>query len=90
MLRSGGGMYEIKVGFGNDTKSQHILWIELWAEDYTLMPGQRFEIHAGGEDVLPWCNIVACQNATQIDLEACSEYEVYDGETLFECGHHRQ
>ncbi|MBI1852615.1 MAG: hypothetical protein HYR85_19910 [Planctomycetes bacterium] len=50
----------------NDRGRPHIIWIEPWAEDYTLAPGDELRFDAEGPAETPWFELVESENQLSI------------------------
>jgi hypothetical protein len=86
-----------KVGFRNDRKAHHTIWIEPWANDYTLKPGEELELVVMGGDlhpmklrnVQPYFYIVESEGATQVYCENTADFKVTQGGRELQNGHQR-
>ena len=67
-----------------------IVWVEPWAEDFTLLPGEEVEIIARNDSEQPWFFLIEWPESTQIYLEASSDFEVLQNGNRLECGHNRK
>jgi hypothetical protein len=85
-----------KIGIKNNQARICLVYIEPWAGDYTLLPGESLEIHARNSTVLPWFNIVEHAKCIQAYIEVPAfelrntTFEVYQEGKPIECGHNRQ
>jgi hypothetical protein len=68
----------------NDAKRPRVIWMEPWAEDFTLLPGEEFEIVAHDRAKQPWFALVEWQDATQVYVESLSGWDVQDGAKMYE------
>jgi hypothetical protein len=90
--------YFAKIGVSNDEAQLRVIWVEPWADDYTLLPGESLEIHVHTPVGQPWFNVVAHGRHTQVYVEvppsdlmnARIRIEVYQGTQLLQPGHNRQ
>jgi hypothetical protein len=80
--------------------------LEPWADDFTLLPGEEFEIIARDKVKQPWFALVESPDATQVYVESLSCWDSEDGAAAYEqsvgcfdvlrdgkrleCGHNRQ
>jgi hypothetical protein len=64
--------------------------VEPWGEDYTLLPQEELEIMIHYEAELPWFHLVERDHSTQVYIETCNEFEIYQKGDRLECGHKRQ
>jgi hypothetical protein len=83
-------IHSAKIGVTNSTARPRIVWVEPWAEDYTLMPGEELVITAQDNADQPWFHVVEWPESTQIYIEAGGAFEVLQGGRRLECGHNRQ
>ena len=78
----------------NETGQPRVVWIEPWGGDFTLLPGDTFEIVATDLATRPCFSIVEQEDGTQIYVEVPDpthcEYEVLHGGTRLPVGYHRQ
>ena len=85
------GNLSARIRVQNSTEKPRIVWVEPWAEDFTLLAGEELEIVAHGTTEQPWFHIVEWPDSTQVYLEGVSEdYEVLQGRIHLECGHNRK
>jgi hypothetical protein len=75
----------------NSTERPRIVWVEPWAEDFTLLPGEELEIVARNNSEQPWFYVVEWPESTQVYLEAASsDFEVFQTGKRLELGHNRK
>ena len=68
-----------------------VVYVEPWAEDYTVIPGTEIKIEAyGNDDVLPRFVIVEWDDSIQVYCEETSDFNVFDGSQELKSGHNRQ
>jgi hypothetical protein len=86
--------YAARIGFTNNHDRPHVVWIEPWAEDFTLLPSESVEIHAWCKSELPWFHVDETKHHTQIDIQVLdlfnAGFEVIQNGRQLECGHQRQ
>ena len=67
------------------------MWVEPWAEDFTLLPGEQLEIMARSNSQQPSFFVVECPESTEVYLESVSnDFEVRQNGNRLECGHNRK
>jgi hypothetical protein len=79
-----------KLGVWNSRKTPQIVAVEPWADDYTLMPGEKLEIVAFGKIAVPWFIVVEWEGTSQIYCNDTDDFKVMQGDRQLECGHQRQ
>ena len=88
-----------KLSFSNSRTVPHIVWIEPWGEDYTLMPGEELQIVATidyqnwpprPDDAAAFFDIVENDGSTQVYCEKTNDVKVMQGDRELEIGHQRQ
>jgi hypothetical protein len=79
-----------KLGVSNSRDKPHIVAVEPWACDYTLMPGEELVVVAYGENAVPWFFLVEWDDTTQVYCEETVNFKVLQGDRELECGHNRQ
>lgn len=82
--------FRSKLGIWNSRKAAQVVGIEPWANDYTLLPGEKLEVIAFGETRVPWFNIVEWDGTTQVYCEDTVDFKVVQGDRVLECGYQRQ
>jgi hypothetical protein len=85
-------MATAKIGIINyqDNTSSRVVYVEPWADDYTLLPGEELVIFADSDaEEHPWFNVVESTNATQVYCEATSGFSVWQNGRELACGHNR-
>ena len=83
-------MYQSRIGIHNSSQLPRIVYIEPWADDYTLMPDEELVLEAHGVNAVPWFNIVEWANDTQIYCENTQSFVVTQKGVPIACGHQRQ
>ena len=82
--------FSARLGIWNSTKRLRIVWVEPWAEDYTLLPEEKLEIAVVDDLVQPWFCVVEWENSSQVYIQTMSsEYEVTQDGKRLQCGHNR-
>lgn len=79
-----------KLGVSNLRMTPHVVAVEPWGADFTLMPGEELELLAYGDKATPWFVLVEWEGTSQIYCEDANDYEVLQGGARLECGHNRQ
>jgi hypothetical protein len=79
-----------KIEVSNDTKEPRIIWLEPWAEDYTLLPKEDLQIFARGKSEQPWFHFVVGEKHAQVYLMAGDIAEVFQNGHPLSCGHKRE
>jgi hypothetical protein len=82
--------YQAKLGVFNERQTPHIICVEPWANDYTLMPREDLVVVAFNEESVPWFNVVEGEGWSQVYCEQASHFQVFQGDRELECGHNRQ
>jgi hypothetical protein len=82
--------FSAKIEVSNDTKEPRIVWLEPWAEDYTLLPKEVLLILARSESEQPWFHVVIGEKHTQVYSEAGDMAEVFQNGISLSCGHKRE
>ena len=82
--------YRASLGFSNSRVSAHVVIIEPWAEDFTLLPGEAMTLIAHGNSAIPSFEIVELDGASQVFCNAASDFQALQGHVRLECGHNRQ
>jgi hypothetical protein len=78
------------IELSNQRASPHVIAIEPWGEDFTLMPGEELEVVAFGGERIPWFHVVEWDGATQVYCEGAVDFRVLQAGVQLECGHNRQ
>jgi hypothetical protein len=81
---------KVKIGVWNSRKSPHVVWVEPWGDDYTLLADEKLEIVAIGKGNVPWFNVVEADRSTQVYCESTDDFEVFQNGRLLKSGHQRQ
>jgi hypothetical protein len=79
-----------KFGFKNRRGTPHVVAVEPWGNDYTLLANEELEIVAFGDKAVPWFNVVEWEGTSQVYCEETNYFEVRQGGVQLECGHNRQ
>jgi hypothetical protein len=99
-------LFVARITVRNDADRPRVIWLEPWAEDFTLLPGEEFEIVAQDKAKQPWFALVEWPDATQVYVESLSGWDAQDGAKAYqqtvgcfevlqdgnrlECGHNRK
>jgi hypothetical protein len=79
-----------KIAVSNSTKRPHIVWVEPWGEDYTLLPGEQLEIICREDSEQPWFHVVENEESSQVYIERGQDFEVLQESKRLYCGHNRK
>ena len=79
-----------KIALANNRGEPHVISVEPWGEDYTLLPGEGLEIIAFGDTTSPWFHVVEWGDSSQVYCEEASIFKVLQDGIELECGHNRQ
>lgn len=82
--------FTARFGVENKRKVYHEVHVEPWACDYTLMPEEKLEILAFGNDAIPWFEAVEWDRASQIYCYNANDFKVVQNGIELELGHNRQ
>jgi hypothetical protein len=82
--------FTARLGVWNSRSAPQIVAVEPWAEDYTLMPGEKLEIVAFGKAAVPWFVVVEWDGTSQVYCNDTDDFKVMQGDRQLECGHQRQ
>lgn len=82
--------YESKIGVSNSRDKPHVVAVEPWANDYTLLPGEELEIVAFGNTTVPWFHVVEWDGVSQVYCNETMDFRVLQGGVELKCGHNRQ
>jgi hypothetical protein len=88
--------YSAKLGVSNRTDRPRIFWVEPIPDDYTLLPGDEFEIIVTDPHGTPWFDVVEWPCSTQIYIhdaiaDTClHSIRVIQNGNRLEPGHQRQ
>ncbi len=74
----------------NSRSVPHIVAVEPWGADFTLLPGECLDVIAMGNEVEPWFQVVEDVGISQVFCEKASTFEVMQNGVKLECGHKRQ
>lgn len=83
---------QVSIGIRNDRTRPHVVWIEPWGGDFTILAGQRMTVitTGPGSGSGPWFILVENEYNTQVYVERGEYPEVIlDGEVV-DVGHNRQ
>jgi hypothetical protein len=83
-------MYRTKIGVHNSSRAPRVIYVEPWANDYTLMPGEELIIEACGAGSMPWFNVQEWADDTQVYCENAVDFRVIQQGAEIGCGHKRQ
>ena len=81
--------FSTKLDFTNSRKRAHVVAVEPWGHDYTLMPNESLAVIAFGDSAVPWFEFVEWDGSTQIYCEDTIDFKVVQGDIELECGHQR-
>jgi hypothetical protein len=82
---------EAKITVSNHHDCPHVIWVEPWAEDFTLLPKEEFEVRAVGSTVQPSFKVVESKRHTQVYVDPIEvRYEVLQHGRVINGGHNRQ
>ena len=79
-----------KIEFTNSKSVPHVVHVEPWGADYTLLPNESIKLVVYGGTKSPWFDLIEHSGETQAYCEEANTFEVFQGETLLICGHNRQ
>ena len=79
-----------KIEFWNSRKRPHVISVEPWGEDFTLLPEEKLEVVAWGNSENPHFTAVESEDGTQIYIDGAQEFAVNQDGKRIECGHKRQ
>ena len=82
--------FQAKLGVWNARKAPHLVAVEPWGSDYTLLPDEKLEVIAFGKAAVPWFNVVEWDGNTQVYCEDTTTFKVVLGDRELKCGHQRQ
>ena len=83
-------MISTKFGFSNNRAIPHVVYVEPWGEDFTLMPGEELEIVAFSRGPAPWFYTVESDEGSQIYCNETDDFKVCQNGRELICGHNRQ
>ena len=83
---------QVAIAIWNDRPHLHIVWIEPWGDDYTLLPKQKFTVTTTGPESGsgPWFALVETDGNTQVYVERGAYPLVEVDGIRVEGGHNRQ
>lgn len=68
----------------------HVIFVEPWGEDYTLLPGEEVEIVAFSDSTVAKFHLVEWDEMSQVYCNEASSFQVLQAGSQLECGHNRQ
>ena len=68
----------------------HVVGVEPWGEDYTLLPKECVSITAFHDDKVPSFEIDELEGLTAVWCNDTNDFEVTQDGRRLECGHNRQ
>ena len=74
----------------NSRSVPHLISVEPWGADYTLLPGESMEVIAYGDIRAPWFELVEGSRHSQVFCESAVTFEVMQNGVVLECGHNRE
>ncbi len=74
----------------NQRATPHVVAVEPWGEDFTLLAGESLEIVAFSEAKLPRFELVEWEGSTQVYCEESVSFKALQDGVELECGHSRQ
>ena len=83
---------QVAIAIWNDRPHLHIVWIEPWGDDYTMLPKQKLTVTTSGPDSGsgPWFALVETDGNTQVFVERGDYPQVEVDGIRVEGGHNRQ
>lgn len=83
---------ESSIEIYNDRTTPHVVWIEPWAEDYTMLSKDKLRVTTTATDTRegPWFALVETNGNTQVYVEFGDYPQVFINGSVVECGHNRQ
>ncbi len=83
---------QVSIGIWNDRSQPHLVWIEPWGGDFTMLPGQKMTVTTRGPDTKdgPWFVLVETEHNTQVFVERGEYPQVQLNGVVVEEGHNRQ
>jgi hypothetical protein len=82
--------YSCKIGITNSRERPHVVAVEPWAEDFTLLPGEELEVVTFGDTTVPWFQVVEWDGTSQVYCENTVDFKVLQNGVVLKCGHSRQ
>ena len=82
--------FTAKIVFQNSKSLPHMVQVEPWGADFTLLPKERLEVVAYGSTVAPRFELIEHADATQVYCNEAHTFEVFQEGRLLLCGHNRQ
>jgi hypothetical protein len=84
---------QVTIRIYNDRRRPHVVWIEPWAEDYTMLPNQQLTVTTSGpkKHSGPLFELVETRGNTQVYVDArLIVPEVLIDDVAVKVGHNRQ
>jgi hypothetical protein len=82
--------FRSKIDVWNQRQVPLLVYVEPWANDYTLLPGEELEIVAFGGKQMPQFCIVESESACQVYCNETDDFQVFGNGIELQCGHQRQ
>jgi hypothetical protein len=82
--------YSSRIGIINSREKPHVIAVEPWAEDFTLLPAEELEIIAFGDTAVPWFQVVEREGTSQVYCDNTLDFKVLQAGIELKCGHNRQ
>jgi hypothetical protein len=73
----------------NPRDKPHVVVVEPWAPDYTLLPGEELEILAFGDTVPPTFEVDESDGVSQVYCNDAADFRVMQHGVELRCGHNR-
>lgn len=85
-------MQSFSIGIWNDRPRPHVVWIEPWGEDVTLLSGEKLIVsnQSPGATDKPHFVLVETEGNTQLYVEHGDYPELHIDGHRVDCGHNRQ
>lgn len=84
--------YPVAIAFTNDRTKPHVVWVEPWGEDYTMLPKDECVVLAerieASEKPCYW--LVETEGNTQVYCEQLDYPKVTINGVQVQCGHNRE
>ena len=83
---------EVSIVVQNDRKRPHVIWIEPWGEDYTLLCGEQIKVSVASLELDSGAcfHLVETEGNTQVYVEHSKSPRVLVNNSIADCGHNRQ
>ena len=82
--------FSTRLEVSNSRKTPHVVVVEPWANDYTLLPDEELVIEVFDNNEMPWFHVREWDGTTQVYVQTGSDFRVKQGSHELECGHNRQ